>query len=766
MRLSSVVCLFLIFVSTLTFAAATPVPLVNQPLVPTSVAPGSQGFTLTINGTGFASDAVVNWNGSSRPTSVISSSEVQATIAAADVATAGTASVTVTNPAKRNRTSNVVYFPIRDKSVKVAFATHPYLTPGGALVVADLNNDGKLDLAVGNGSVIDVYLGNGDGTFRKPIQSNVNISPGVIVAADVNNDGKMDLLVSGGGYPVSLTVMLGDGTGKLVQGATYGPFADSGGFMAVGDLNGDGNLDFVASGDSTGGGYSDVYLGKGDGTFTEGTTTAGGGAPVLADFNGDGNLDLAVSDGQGDSEVQVCFGNGDGTFQSCNFYNSELAVTAVTAADLQGNGRPDIITDGVAVLLNHGDGTFFLGTTQPLGAAGGNGNPIGLGDFNGDGKLDVVVFVSSNPQYGMALLLGEGNGNFRTPIEYSAGSQSGFLGLGVGDFDSKGELGVAVAGSSGTTLYLQSPASLLPTSLSFADQNVGTKSRPQTDTLTNVGSTALSIEKIGITGADPKDFLETNNCPASLPAGTSCKIKVTFKPTTVGMRLAWLSVSYKGFGSPQTVPLSGTGISLTVTLTPAKLSFPTQQIGTVSSPQTATLTNTGDQAVSISNILTTGAFEQSNDCPASLQPSASCQIQVKFAPKAKGPASGKLSVEDDAVGSPQTVTLAGTGTEVELSSEGVNFGDQKVGTKSAPVPVTLTNKGKASLSISKIAITGNDAGDFSQKNNCGSSVPAGGQCKISVTFAPTAKGKRSGRLSVSDDGGGSPQTVYLSGTGT
>ena len=96
MRLSSVVCLFLIFVSTLTFAAATPVPLVNQPLVPTSVAPGSQGFTLTINGTGFASDAVVNWNGSLRLTSVISSSEVQATIAAADVAKAATASVTVT----------------------------------------------------------------------------------------------------------------------------------------------------------------------------------------------------------------------------------------------------------------------------------------------------------------------------------------------------------------------------------------------------------------------------------------------------------------------------------------------------------------------------------------------------------------------------------------------------------------------------------------------------------------------------------------------
>ncbi len=766
MRRSCVTCLFLIFVSTLTFAAATPVPLINQPLVPTSVAPGSQGFTLTINGTGFASDAVVNWNGSSRPTSVISSSEVQATIAAADVAKAGTASVTVTNPAKPNRTSNVVYFPIRKKSAKVAFSVDPHLTAAGALVVADFNNDGKPDVAIGNGSVIDVYLGNGDGTFRKPIQSDVNLPPTIILAADVNNDGKIDLLVSSGQEGTGLTVMLGDGTGKLAQGATYGPFADAGGFIAVGDLNGDGNLDFVDSGESTGAPYSVVYLGNGDGTFKREGSTAGDGVPVLADFNGDGILDLAVPDGLGDSYVDVCLGNGDGTFQTCSTYDTGLPVNAVAAADLKGNGTLDIITDGVAVLLNNGDGTFSLGTTVPLGAAGGNGNPIGLGDFNGDGKLDVVVFVSSNPQYGMALLLGDGNGNFRTPIEYSAGPQSGFVGLSVGDFDSKGELGVAVAGSNGTILFLQSPASMTPTSLSFADQNVGTKSPPQTDTLTNVGSTALSIEKIGITGNDPKDFSETNNCPASLPTGKSCAIKVTFKPTAVGGRSASLSVSYNGIGSPQTVPLSGTGISLTVTLAPAKLTFATQLIGTVSSAQAATLTNTGDQDVSITNILTTGAFEQTNDCPSSLQPNASCKIQVEFAPTAKGPARGKLSVEDDAVGSPQTVTLSGTGTVVELSPEGVNFGDQKVGTKSSPVPVTLTNKGKTSLSISKIAITGNDPEDFSQKNNCGTSVPPGGQCKISVTFAPTAKGTRSGMLSVSDDGGGSPQTVSLAGTGT
>jgi hypothetical protein len=226
-------------------------------------------------------------------------------------------------------------------------------------------------------------------------------------------------------------------------------------------------------------------------------------------------------------------------------------------------------------------------------------------------------------------------------------------------------------------------------------------------------------------------------------------------------------VSYQGFGGPQFVTLSGTGVQVaSVSLTPAKMTFPTQVIGTTSSAQTATLTNTGSLAVNISKISATTPFSQMNNCPSSLTVGGSCQIQVSFKPTAKGLASGKLSVSDDATGSPQTVALSGTGTVVALSPIGVNFGDQKVGTKSVPVPVRLTNTGKTSLSISQIAITGTDAGDFSQTNHCGKSVPAGGSCTIKVAFKPAATGQRSAKLAVSDDGGGSPQGISLSGTGT
>jgi Abnormal spindle-like microcephaly-assoc'd, ASPM-SPD-2-Hydin len=110
--------------------------------------------------------------------------------------------------------------------------------------------------------------------------------------------------------------------------------------------------------------------------------------------------------------------------------------------------------------------------------------------------------------------------------------------------------------------------------------------------------------------------------------------------------------------------------------------------------------------------------------------------------------------------------LSGVGTIVKLSPTSVNFGDQKVGTSSVPIPITLTNVGSVTLSISQIAIQGADAGDFSQTNNCGTSVPALGECTITVTFTPVAKGKRTAMVSITDNGGASPQTVQLSGTGT
>ena len=269
---------------------------------------------------------------------------------------------------------------------------------------------------------------------------------------------------------------------------------------------------------------------------------------------------------------------------------------------------------------------------------------------------------------------------------------------------------------------------------------------------------------ITITGN--RGFSETDTCNGSVAAGSSCSIMVIFSSTSGGSKTASIGVSYQGLGSPATATLTGTGVNaVSASLSPAVLKFPTELIGQVSGAQTATFTNTGTLSVSVSSIVATGAFTETNNCPSTLTQGETCQIQVQFKASARGSQLGQLTVTDNAVNSPQSTKLSGTGTVTQLSATGVNFGDQKVGTSSASVPVKLTNEGSVPLSITQISISGVNQTDFSQANNCGKGIAAGATCSISVSFTPLATGVRTAAVSVSDNGGASPQTVSLTGTG-
>ena len=323
---------------------------------------------------------------------------------------------------------------------------------------------------------------------------------------------------------------------------------------------------------------------------------------------------------------------------------------------------------------------------------------------------------------------------------------------------------------------------LSPTSLSFTSQLTGTTSAAQPVTLTNSGTAPLTIAAIGLTGTNVGDFAQTNTCPAAtatLAAGASCTISVTFTPSSTGTRTASLSITDSAGGSPHSVALTATGASSApvVTLSPTSLSFGSQLTGTTSAAQPVILTNSGTAPLTISGFGLTGTnvgdFAKTNTCPAAtatLAAGASCTLSVTFTPSSTGTRTANLSITDNAVGSPQAVLLGGTGTApaLSLSPAAVTFASQATGTTSAAQVITLTNSGTAPLTFSAIGLTGTNAGDFAQTNTCPlapGTLAAAGKCSISATFTPSSTGTRTANLAVTDNAGGSPHTIALSGTG-
>ncbi len=716
MRQFRFIAVTILLLGSIAMAQTNPVPLVYQPLVPMTVKPGSKGFTLTVNGYGFAADALVAWNGKTRITSFVSNSQLQIQVKASDVASAGTANISVVNPGPGGGTSNSVFFPIQTATSFVAVFPAAGFSSSGVNAVGDFNNDGVIDLAVGQSSgedpLIDFYASNGDGTFGPVFSSHSVVPVGSMLAADFDGDGKLDLAVLDG-IGNAVVFLNGVPKGNFIQQQVFRAW--NGGLVAA-DINGDGKLDLILAGYN-----SSVRLGNGDGTFgnplffVNGDGGAGSsGTPAVGDFDGDGKLDLAVPlSGYQISVIGIFLGNGEGTFGTGQFIAGEGGASAVAAADFNGDGILDLVTNDGVVFLGNGNGTFQRGagskssgfvSTQSAVKSGKpqvQGSSLSLGDFNGDGKLDVVS--------GGSLFLGNGDGTFS-----GIGLADDTL-TAMGDFNNDGKLDLV-----GKFLYLQGLIYLVPSSLDFGNEKVGTKSSPQPATLTNAGKSALTITGVQITGTDPQDFSQTNNCGSSLPPGGQCIVKVVFQPQAEGARSASLTVNYQGLGSPENVALTGVGQVATVTLGPSQLKFPLQFVGTTSLlAQTATLTNAGNLPVNISQISTTAQFTQTNNCPSSLPVGGSCQIQVKFAPQQRGQITGTLSVTDDAQGSPQTVALSGSATAVKLSAKGISFGNRRVGTKSPAVPIKVTNIGKGTLTIHQISIEGTNAEDFAQTNNCG-----------------------------------------------
>jgi probable HAF family extracellular repeat protein len=325
---------------------------------------------------------------------------------------------------------------------------------------------------------------------------------------------------------------------------------------------------------------------------------------------------------------------------------------------------------------------------------------------------------------------------------------------------------------------------LTPSSLKFASTGTETTSPAQSVTLMNTGNGALTIQSVTASG----EFSQTNICPASLPAGGSCSISVTFNPMSVGSLLGTITLTDNASSSPQMVSLSGTGAQSSVpivTLSPSGLSFGSQTDGVTSGVKTVTLTNSGNAALLIGSIAASGDFAETNNCPADLPSQSTCTVSVTFTPTTPGVRSGAVTFADDVFNSPQTTRLLGVGVangpaSLKLSPTRVSFGNLSAGTTSLSEPLTLTNISGAAVTISIAAnsvqtITANpslppslnpSSNEYSQTNTCPANLASGGHCSISVMFAPLNLGTRLGDITISSNSPTGPLSATLEGVGT
>lgn len=203
---------------------------------------------------------------------------------------------------------------------------------------------------------------------------------------------------------------------------------------------------------------------------------------------------------------------------------------------------------------------------------------------------------------------------------------------------------------------------------------VGTASNSQNETLTNNSNSNLAIQSVAIRGTNGTDYSQTGTCAGLvLAGGASCTISVTFTPGQVGPSVASIEITDDTAGSPHSFALSGAGgkPEPDATLSATSLDFGNQSIDTTSLAQSLTVTNYGTAAVSISGIPVSGPFAQTHTCPSSFPSGASCTINVTFHPTASGSATGTLSVNDNASGSPQTVSLTGAGVAGQCVPRGM-----------------------------------------------------------------------------------------------
>jgi FG-GAP-like repeat len=505
---------------------------------------------------------------------------------------------------------------LKEVSAQVAtFTTQRYPLLGNTHIAADLNADGKSDLAGAGANAVSVMLGNGDGTFRPKTDFSIGIQTQAVVAGDFNSDGNIDLVVTLNSPQFSLALLTGTGTGTF-NAPTF--FLNTSGFdspaIVATDLNGDGRLDLVVmhtiacfTAPCRAANSITVLLGNGNGTFQTPSEVEVGTGPmamVVLDLNRDGFKDVAI--GGGNTELSILLGVGNGTFtrqpvvtlvpggdlfSACN----DIGVGDLNRDDIQDLVVPLGNGEGNAILIGNGNGTFQVRsriqideTSAPLHVA--------VADYNRDGLLDIARTMGDGTNGLMQILRGNGDGTFQAPNRYLVPppSRGGIMIL-AGDWngDAKPDVAFVEGGAGAPTIDVltNTTGGVPPPSLGIASVSLNPA------TVTGGNSSTGTVTLTAIAPAATTVAITSNNAAASvpssvvIPAGSSSR---TFSVTTAQVQAtttALITASLNGTSRSATLTInSGAPVTDTVSITRAEYETGNRRLRVESTSTRATAT--------------------------------------------------------------------------------------------------------------------------------------------------------------------------------
>lgn len=656
-------------------------------------------------------------------------------------------------------------------------------SPSG-VVCADFNRDGKLDLATANDldATVSVLLGQGDGTFLAAAAFPVGNYPSTLVAADFNGDGKTDLAVlNSADNTVSVLLGNGDGTFAAKIDSLTGANPMS---LAAGDFNGDGKMDLaVADLDD---GTVSVLLGNGDGTFAPKVDYTVGNSPdwvIAADLNGDGKQDLVAANST-DNTVSVLLGQGNGTFGVQATFATGVSPDGIVAADFNGDGKLDLATanqgdNTVTVLLGTGTGSFGAKTAY---ATGQGPYAVVAGDFNGDGHLDLATANYAGDS--VSILVGNGNGTFQPKIDAATGGNP--MALVAADFNADGLLDLATADSWNNTATALMNKGLSPLVVNDAARVLKYSAAVTVPVLANdvtaLGYT-LTVTAVDTTGTKGLVTLIGGTVTYS-PNGqfnsvapntlSSDSFKYTVSDGHGGSGVATVTIAIDG----------GTGPMLTVTDDSGSANDRAETladtlVGQTSAAGTYTLTNPGDQPLTVTSFATAGAnpadfvvtvLDDTGKAVAvtggtfSVPAGKAYKVQVALKPTVAGARAATITFgTNDPANASVTLTAKGNGLVTprltvtdncgDPNDRSVTLPDTAVGKVSAASIFTLSNTGNKTMTVTGFALKGTNPADFAVtvKSDTGAvvsvtsgtfSIPIGKAYTIEVKFQPKATGSR------------------------